>query len=251
MTDVVADLRAQVEDLRTLASGLDEAGFATPSACPGWSVSDVLLHLAQTNDMAIASVQQRLMEAGDLWAPAREGVSNVDDLADGAVAAERGPSGAEVFRRWSDGAEEMVAAFETTDPAARVQWVVGQMAARSLATTRLAETWIHTGDIYAGLGIEQPPTDRTWHITRLVHRTLPYAFTREGRDAPGPVRFEVRAAESDDVWIFGDEHAPTVVQGPALDLCHVAGQRADAADTALSASGPDAEGVLLLMRTFA
>ena len=43
----------------------------------------------------------------------------------------------------------------------------------------------------------------------------------------------------------------TGVRGPALDLCRVAGQRADAADTALAATGPDAEAVLDLVRTFA
>ena len=43
----------------------------------------------------------------------------------------------------------------------------------------------------------------------------------------------------------------TTVRGDALDLCLVAGQRADAADTGLVAEGPDAEGVLALVRTFA
>ena len=42
-----------------------------------------------------------------------------------------------------------------------------------------------------------------------------------------------------------------MVRGTALDLCRVAGQRADAAATALTAEGPDAVGVLRLVRTFA
>jgi hypothetical protein len=41
------------------------------------------------------------------------------------------------------------------------------------------------------------------------------------------------------------------VSGPAADLCAVAGRRAAAADTGLSAEGPDAEAVLRLVRTFA
>ena len=43
----------------------------------------------------------------------------------------------------------------------------------------------------------------------------------------------------------------TTVTGDALDLCLVAGQRADAADTGLVAEGPDASDVLALVRTFA
>jgi hypothetical protein len=51
--------------------------------------------------------------------------------------------------------------------------------------------------------------------------------------------------------VFGDDDAPTVVTGSALDLCRAAGQRAVATDTSLVASGPSAGPVLELVRTFA
>jgi len=53
------------------------------------------------------------------------------------------------------------------------------------------------------------------------------------------------------VWCFGEDDAETVVAGPAVDLCHVAGQRANADETSLHGSGPDAATVLRIMRTFA
>ncbi len=135
-----------------MVGGLDDGGLATPSACEGWSVADVLLHLAQTNEAAVASARDELAGAsGWLWGETRP--SDVDAAADAAVATERGAGGAEVRARWDRSARDMVAAFDAVDPAARVQWVVGEMAARSLATTRIAETWIHTGDIAEGLGV--------------------------------------------------------------------------------------------------
>ena len=48
-----------------------------------------------------------------------------------------------------------------------------------------------------------------------------------------------------------DTPPATVLTGSAAELCEVAGQRATAAETALAGSGPDAEAVLRLMRTFA
>jgi hypothetical protein len=56
-----------------------------------------------------------------------------------------------------------------------------------------------------------------------------------------------------DEWRFEPDDGPaaTLVTGPAADLCQVAGQRADAAATALTATGPDADAVLALVRTFA
>jgi uncharacterized protein (TIGR03084 family) len=125
------------------------------------------------------------------------------------------------------------------------------MAARTLASTRLAETWIHSGDVADGLGVALEPDDRLWHIARLAWRTVPYAFARAGRPPPGPVAFEL-IAPSGAPWSFAEDGAPdTLVRGPALDLCRLAGQRADAAHTSLVAEGPDAAAVLELVRTYA
>jgi hypothetical protein len=55
-----------------------------------------------------------------------------------------------------------------------------------------------------------------------------------------------------DRWLFEPaEAAATVVRGTAHELCLVAGQRADAGDTNLTAEGPDADAVLELVRTYA
>ncbi|MEL7207715.1 MAG: maleylpyruvate isomerase family mycothiol-dependent enzyme [Actinomycetota bacterium] len=217
--------------------------------CPGWTVADVVLHLAQTNEMATASASGRLEAAGEVWVG--EPGATVDDMAADAVDRERGAVPGDLLDRWRRGASDMVRAFEACDPAARVPWAVGDMAARTLATTRIAEGWIHTGDVAVALDVLVEPTDRLWHIARLVHRTVPYAFDRAGQGPPGPVRFELTPPGGGDPWVFGDDGAPTTVRGPALDLCRVAGQRATAAETALRADGPDADDVLRLVRTFA
>src|SRR5207253_10380436 len=105
---------------------------------------------------------------------------------------------------WQASADRMGAALRTCDPSARVQWVAGTLAARTLATTRLAETWIHTGDIAFGLGVTLEPQPRLRHIPRLAWRTIPYAFDREGRPAPGPVAFRLVGPDG-AAWDFGDD----------------------------------------------
>jgi uncharacterized protein (TIGR03084 family) len=253
MSDVIEALREQNQELLLMVTGLAEDEFALPSACQGWSVSDVLLHLAQTNETAAASATGKLARVAGGWANSDSRVvTDVEDNVAGAVERERGASGTEVLARWVKSADDMVEALEACDPAARVQWVAGDMAPRTLATTRLAETWIHTGDVCVGLGIDQPQTDRIWHIARLVHRTLPYSFLRAGCEPTGAVRFELTSpTEVRTVWCFGEDSAETAVTGPAVDLCHVAGQRAAAKETSLHGAGPDATTVLRIMRTFA
>jgi uncharacterized protein (TIGR03084 family) len=249
--DALDALIDQDRELDGLVADLDDDGLRTPSRCDGWSVSDVLLHLAQSNEMAVASVTGRWEHAVLARGARLEGreARDVEDLAAVMVEAERGtPEGDRA--RWQASAAGVAAALAEVDPAARVPWVAGELAARTLATTRLAESWIHTTDVAAGLGVEVAPTARLWHIARLAWRTVPYALTQAGVAQTGEVRFALTGPDGDP-WTFGDADAPTVVSGRAVDLCTVAGQRASAPDTALSAEGPDADAVLRLVRTFA
>ena len=250
MQEIVGLLEEQQQELASLVEGLGDDDWARPSACAGWDISDVLLHLAQTNEMAIGSTRGELdrvlRQRLDGAAPA----SNIDDGAEMMVQNERGASGTEVRERWQRSCTELRADLLACDPSARLTWVAGQLSARTLGTTRLAETWIHTTDIAEGLGANLAPTDRLEPIARLAWRTIPYAFQRAGLDPPGPVAFRL-AAPSGASWAFGADDAPTVITGPGYDLCRVAGQRADAADTDLAGDGPDADQVLELVRTFA
>ncbi len=130
--------------------------------------------------------------------------------------------------------------------------MVGELSARTLATTRLAETWIHTGDVAAGLGVEVAPTDRLWHVARLAWRTLPYAFAGAGRTLAGPVAFDLVGPDRRTRGTSSPTRsAATVIRGAGADLCLVAARRADAADVDLHGEGPDADAVLDLVRTFA
>ena len=245
MDALLADLAAQHAELATVLGALDETGWAAPSRCAGWSVSDVVLHLAQTDEMALASLAGNLHEHAASKAAAWVTATNVDEGAGLMVEAERGDPAEAVHRRWLGSASELRSALAAADPHGRVTWVAGQLAVRTLATTRLAECWIHTRDVTTDL----PVPERIQHIARLAWRTLPYAFAQAGLDAPGPVTFELVAPDG-STWTFGDGTG-TVVRGSAFALCEVAGQRADAVDAGLTAEGPDATKVLELVRTFA
>lgn len=248
---VIDALRAQQAELAAIVAGATADDLLLPSRCPGWTVADVLLHLAQTDEMAVASAEGRveayMAEAAEGMAP---GGSNVDDWAGALVDKERGEP-LTTLERWRVAAGAQVDALARCDGSERLTWVAGQLAARTLATTRLTEAWIHTVDVAVAFGPPPPPTDRLWHTARLAWRTLPYALARAGAELHGSVAFELEAPDG-STWSFGvDDHPTTTVTGSALDLCTVAGQRADAADTSLRAEGPDAEAVLCLVRTFA
>jgi uncharacterized protein (TIGR03084 family) len=249
MDELRADLAAQHAELARLLGGLDEDAWGAPSRCAGWSVSDVVLHLAQTDEMALASLDGHLQEHVEAEAAVWAGASDVDDGAGRLVAAQRGAPPRAVHERWLAASGGVRRALAEKDPHDRVTWVAGELTVRTLATTRLAECWIHTHDVAAGLRTDLPVPGRIHHIARLAWRTLPYAFSRAGLPAPGPVTFEL-TGPTGQPWVFGDGTG-TVVRGSAFELCEVAAQRAPASATRLSASGPDATAVLELVRTFA
>lgn len=303
LDDVLSALVEQHAELWGIIDGLDQSGFDRPSLCAGWSVGDVLLHMAQTEEMAIASLEGRLDDGDTPFARALASVGtsaddsagdaggtgagagdrangdgipselSVDDIADLAVQQERGLPGVRIAGRWWAASHRVEELLAEADPRERVTWVAGQLSVVTLATTRVAECWIHTGDIADPLGVEQVPGERLRYVARLAWRTLPYAFAQAGRELSAPVAFHLTGPTGDE-WRFdppeaggdagsdddpGDEATDadtdgpeiTLVEGDGVELCRVAARRVDPEDTGLKATGPDAEAVLELIRTYA
>jgi len=171
LDDVLQALAAQNDEIEGMLRGLDDAGWARPSRCPGWTIADVVLHLAQTNEMAVASAEHRFNDVTAAFGSAAGAAppgATVDDLAGLAVAAERGKPPGEVHERWRASCEAQAAAFGACDAGTRLRWVAGELSAVTRATTRLAETWIHAGDIADGLGRELTPGPHLKPIVRLA-----------------------------------------------------------------------------------
>jgi uncharacterized protein (TIGR03084 family) len=247
---VVSSLVDQQTETKSILGYVTDEDWGAPTRCDGWDIADVVLHLAQSDEMAVASLRGKLPGGGDASA-GWGGGSSVDESVALRVEQERGATPSDLLARWTSAADQLAALLDGMDLSTRVRWVVGYMAARTLATTRMAETWIHTGDIASAVGIEPIATDRLKLIARLAWRTLPYAFDRAGRTMSGPVKF-LLVAPSGERWGFiPDEPAVTTIFGSALELCEVAARRVDPSATSLSGDGPDVVEVLSLVRTYA
>jgi uncharacterized protein (TIGR03084 family) len=250
--DLLVALAAQHGELGELVNGCADADWERPTRCIGWDVASVLLHLAQTDELAIESVGGTLAPLPDGLMGSRENQTvSVDDAAAAQVDADRAMGGDAIRQRWHDASREMRAAFASADPHRRVTWVSNQLSVHTLAATRLSECWIHTGDIASALGVELPPTDRLRHIARLAWRTLPYAFERADTSMHGPVAVDL-IGPSGEEWRFDpDAPALTTIRGSAAAFCDVAARRIEPDATDLVGTGPDAVAVLRLVRTYA
>jgi uncharacterized protein (TIGR03084 family) len=241
--EIVDDLAAEQERLESLLAELTEAQWAGPSAAPGWSITDVVVHLAQTEELVTATLTTG--ERGDTW---ERGGRALDDVVDEVVRTDRAPA-AEVFDRWRRARRTALDALRTADPDRRVPWADWPLRPAALATTRLAEHWAHGLDITAPLGLPFPDTDRLRHIAWLGHRTLPYAFAKNGLE-PHDVYCELTGPDG-TVWTYGSADADSAIRGSAGEFCRVGARRLAPDATRLVATGPHAADALRVLRNYA
>jgi uncharacterized protein (TIGR03084 family) len=241
------DLAAEHDRLEAILAGLSDADWMTESAAPGWSVADVVLHLAQTEDAVVATIGS----STGLVLPAldRQRPVSVDEAMAQWVAGERAAPDV-VFARWRRARRAAVDALRRADPHTRLAWAAAPLKPAVLATTRLAEHWAHALDIVGPLGIELPDTDRLRHIAWLAHRSLPYAFRVAGRE-PQDLCCELTAPDGEAVWTYGDPASPSRITGPVGAFCRVGAQRLAPEASGLSTSGPFAGIALQVLRNYA
>jgi uncharacterized protein (TIGR03084 family) len=242
---VFDDLSAEQERLAGILDGLDEAQWTSASGAAGWTIADVVLHLAQSEESVVATASGGALRTG--LAAAAGGT--VDERVDFLVRAERAAPDV-VFERWQRARRAALAALRAADPDRALAWVAAPVKPATLATTRLAEHWAHGLDITGPLSLDFPDTDRLRHVAWLAHRTLPYAMTVAG-EQPAPVRCELTAPDGGSVWEFGPAEAESGITGPAGDFCRVAARRLAPASSRLSVSGPHGATALRLVRTYA
>ncbi|WP_018501048.1 maleylpyruvate isomerase family mycothiol-dependent enzyme [Parafrankia discariae] len=246
--EIFDDLAAEGDRLEAILDGLGDARWAAPSAAAGWSVADVVLHLAQSEEAVAASVDGRPSPLLTGTSGSDGGTSTVDDLMDVWVRRERAAPSA-VFERWRTARHAALAALRRADPGSQLRWVAAPLRPATLAVTRIAEHWAHGLDITSPFGIDFPDTARLRHIAWLGHRTLPYSFIIAGAE-PHEVYCELTAPDG-SAWRYGPPAAASTVTGSAGAFCRVGAGRLDPAASGLVARGPHAELALRVLRNYA
>jgi uncharacterized protein (TIGR03084 family) len=236
------DLEAEEERLQDILERLDESQWATESGAPGWSVADVVLHLAQSEEGVVATVTG----VGVDMRP--ESGASVDDQMARLVESQRDAPD-RIFQRWRTARVAALAELRGADPSRQLSWIETPLKPATLATTRLAEHWAHALDITRPLGIDLPDTDRLRHVAWLAHRSLAYAFALAGQ--PDQQVYCKLTGPGGDIWEYGPRDAASSISGSAGAFCRVAAQRLAPDQSGLRAEGPHGAAALSVLRTYA
>jgi uncharacterized protein (TIGR03084 family) len=245
---VLADLRAESDDLDALVSALSDEGWATPTPAAGWTIAHQIAHLAWTDDAAVLAVT----DPDEFAAEIQRQLPTLDTFVDDAAREGAKSEPQDLLARWRDGRAALAAALLAVPDGTKVNWFGPPMSTTSMATARLMETWAHGQDVADALGVARLPTPRLRHVAHIGVRTRDFAYLVRDRTPPAaPIKVELSAPDG-TIWQWhGDDPAAQSVTGPALDFCLLVTQRRNRADLALVADGSDADEWLDIAQAFA
>ena len=251
LTGLVADLRDESAEIDGLVSGLPADGWTTPTPAPGWSVAHQVVHLAWTDQRALLAVEDPAAFQAELAEAAKGSRARLERLVDAAAADGARAHHETLLADWRRGRDALADALLRVPAGTKLPWYGPPMSAASMATARIMETWAHGYDIADALRVRRVPTRRLRHVAHIGVRTRDFAYLVRELPAPAePFRVELTGPDG-DVWTWGPADASQRITGPALDFCLLATQRLHRADTALSATGEDADRWLDIAQAFA
>jgi uncharacterized protein (TIGR03084 family) len=244
---IVADLRAESDELDALVAPLPAERWTDPTPAPGWTIAHQIGHLLWTDRVALTSITDEAGFAEALKAAAADPAGFVDAGAEDLAAMPP----AELLADWRVTRGRLHDELLIVPAGRKLPWFGPPMSAASMATARLMETWAHGLDVADAVGVKRPATDRLRSIAHLGVRTRDYAFFVNNLPAPAePFRVELRGP-SGDTWSWGAPDAAQRVTGSAEDFCFLVTQRRPLSALDITAHGPDAQRWLELAQAFA
>lgn len=244
---VVADLRAESDDLDALVAPLTADRWAEPTPAPGWTIAHQIGHLLWTDRVALIAVTDEAGFAEQLATALADPAGFVDTAA-AELAAVRP---AALLADWRAIRRRLHAELQQIPDGRKLPWFGPSMSAASMATARLMETWAHGLDVADALGVTRPPTARLRSIAHLGVRTRDYAFAVNNLTPPADAFLVELRAPDGGIWSWGPPDAAQRVTGTAQDFCFLVTQRRSLSSVDLTADGPDARRWLQIAQAFA
>jgi uncharacterized protein (TIGR03084 family) len=244
---MVADLRAESDDLDALVAPLAADRWADPTPAPGWTIAHQIGHLLWTDRVALTAATDGAGFAEVLKTASADPTGFVDAGAEELAAL----APADLLTEWRATRARLHETLLTVSDGRKLPWFGPPMSAASMATARLMETWAHGLDVADALGVKRPATERLRSIAHIGVRTRDYAFAVNNLTPPTePFLVELRGPGG-DTWSWGPPDAAQRVTGSAEDFCFLVTQRRPLAALDITAEGPDAQRWLGIAQAFA
>ena len=244
---VIADLRAESDDLDHLVADLPPDDWARPTPAEGWTIAHQIAHLWWTDRVSVVAVTDADGFAEILTEAWKNPLGFVDAAAE--ELAQTPPT--DILAQWRSTRTALHDALAGVTDGRKLPWFGPPMSATSMASARLMETWAHGVDVADALGARREPTDRLRPIAHIGVRTRDFAYSVNELPPPAEMFHVELSAPSGDVWTWGPQEAAQRVTGSAEDFCLLVTQRRALRDLDVTAVGADAQQWLTIAQAFA
>jgi uncharacterized protein (TIGR03084 family) len=246
MKELIKDLLEEYESLDSVVSPLANILWSRETPFAPWTIHDEISHLAFFDGEARLTAM-----APEEFSRHKAEILALQDMFEDTLAKGRALSSAALLSWWRSERGVLLDVFSTLDARTRLSWYGPAMSARSLATSRIMETWAHGQDICDALSWSRLPTDRLRHIAHIGVSTYSWSFQNRGLEPPaGPIHVKLSSV-SGAWWTWGPPDADERIVGNAEDFCLVVTQRRHVDDTALEITGASARQWMLIAQAFA
>lgn len=246
MREILSDLVAEQQFLDQFLQRISLKDWDRPTPAKGWTIRDTISHLADSEELAASVITGSDAGTGEI--SRYQTAPDLDALRQEAVLKGRKMRPQDVIEWWRGGRAKVVEPLSRMATDTRVHWVGSDISAKTLATTRLMETWAHGLDIYQAMGAEVEDTARIRHVCWLGWKSLPYSFKLAGLDY-APIRVEV-IGPGYAKWVYGPDNAENLIKGMAGDWARLVVRRVKPSQTRLKVTGEAATAALDVVRAY-
>ena len=233
MEQICDDIEAETAALARVVEGFTEELWRAPTVAEGWDSYETILHLGATDWICYLAVCDPVTFV-DVRARLANGEVSVHELV---VSETIAKTGDELWSWFLAVRVSMVDALRKTEPKARITWLGPDIGARSLATSRLLETWTHSHDLADTFDVPNPPTDRLRHIAHIGYVTREFSYINRGMSMPDePVRLEL-VSPNGESWTWGPSDAKELVVSTAYEFCKVLTRRLPLSESNIETKG--------------
>ena len=201
LAPLVAAWSSAADDVLALTAALDDEAMATPTDLPGWTVQDVLAHLAA---LEAELAGDPLLEVPDDALPSDALANPFKAHTERGVAARRGRSAAQVQAELASAVERRrtaLAADLPSDPNAPAAGVAEETWSwETLLRNRVIDLWMHEQDIRRAVGRPGGFDTLGAQVTVMSFAVaMPFVLGRRVKPASGAV-VRWRVGEGADAW---------------------------------------------------
>lgn len=231
------DFRDEHEALYLFVDSLDEQEFYQPTQYQRWTTEDIILHLHHLNLAVECSLEGESLFQEKYALPMLRCMEQGMSMLEAQKQSMPSPRGRALIDVWREEGLRIADKCAQLPTKTRLSWFGPPMSIRSAMTARQMETWAHGQAIYDRCGVHREEHERLQNIARFGVLTIPFAFQNRG-ETPPPHRIYVSLrSPKGELWEWNSPDSPDVIEGSAMDFCHVVTQTRHLQDTQLAVEG--------------